>query len=157
MLRMKIIVIDRTRASFLREGEFLYLDRLRNYGQVEWIEVKPVKIQRGRPAEDILDQEGKAVLRKVIQRDYVVALERTGKTYDSVGLSRWLDRLSMEVGGSVCFVIGGPLGLSQEVLDHAHTTLSLSKLTFTHEMTRLILLEQVYRALAILRGEKYHK
>ena len=157
MLRIRVIVVDRTRAGYLRKGETLYLDRLKNYAQVEWVEVKPVKIKKGRPESDILDIEGKALTRKVTPRDYLVALDRSGRARDSEGLAVWLERLSLEVGGWVSFVIGGPLGLSKEILTSAHEVVSLSKLTLTHEMTRLILLEQLYRAFTIMRGEKYHK
>jgi len=157
MLRIRLIVVDRTRAGYLREGETLYLDRLKNYAQVEWEEVKPVKIKKGRPEPNILDLEGKALTRKVTPRDYLVALDRSGRARDSKGLAGWLERLSIEVGGWVCFVIGGPLGLSKDILTSAHEVVSLSKLTLTHEMTRLIFLEQLYRAFTIMRGEKYHK
>jgi len=90
-------------------------------------------------------------------RDYVIALDRSGKTYTSKGLAGWLDKLSIHVGGWVSFVIGGPLGLSSSVLERSQGIFSLSRLTLTHEMSRLILLEQLYRALTILRGENYHK
>lgn len=152
-----MIVVDRTRTPYLREGESVYLDRLKNYAQVDWVEVKPVKMMKGRPEEDILAIEGKAIKGKVNSRDYLVALDRSGHAYDSEGLAVWLERLSVDVGGWVSFVIGSPLGLSKDILTRAHRVVSLSKLTLTHEMTRLVLLEQLYRAFTIMRGEKYHK
>lgn len=157
MLRIRVIVVDRTRTPYLREGESLYLDRLKNYARVEWVEVKPVKIMKGRPEQDIMAIEGKTISGKVNSQDYLVALDRSGRAYDSEGLAVWLERLSREVGGWVSFVIGSPLGLSQDILMRAHKVVSLSKLTLTHEMTRLVLLEQLYRAFTIMRGEKYHK
>lgn len=152
-----MIVVDRTRTPYLREGESVYLDRLKNYAQVDWVEVKPVKMMKGRPEEDILAIEGKAIKGRVNSRDYLVALDRSGHAYDSEGLAVWLERLSVDVGGWVSFVIGSPLGLSKDILTRAHRVVSLSKLTLTHEMTRLVLLEQLYRAFTIMRGEKYHK
>jgi 23S rRNA (pseudouridine1915-N3)-methyltransferase len=86
-----------------------------------------------------------------------VPLDRTGHAFDSEELATWLDKLSTGTGGWVSFIIGGPLGLSQELLDQAGRILSLSRLTLTHEMSRLLLLEQLYRAFTIIRGEKYHK
>ena len=157
MIKIKIIVVDRTRSSFLKEGESFYLKRLRRYAQVEWIEVRPAKITKGRATRDILNEEGQAITRKLAQGDYVVALDRSGRQYDSEGLSRWLNALSVRMGGWVSMIIGGPLGLSEKILSESRESLSLSKLTLTHEMCRLLLLEQFYRAFTILRGEKYHK
>ena len=157
MLKLKIIVVDRTRSSFLKAGESFYLERLRKYVQVEWIEVKPAKIKKSRPEEEILSIEGQAIGRKLAPRDYRVLLDRSGHAFDSEELAAWLDNLSTSTGGWVSFIIGGPLGLSQELLDQAGKILSLSRLTLTHEMSRLLLLEQLYRAFTILRGERYHK
>ncbi len=158
MFRIKFIVVDRTRAAFLREGEDLYLDRLKRYARTEWICVKPAKILKGRGEDTILRQEGAAILEKVAPRDWVIALDREGQALDSPGLARWLEEVSARAGGGpLCFVVGGPLGLSGDVLDRAQGSLSLSRLTLTHEMSRLLLLEQIYRAFTISRGEKYHK
>lgn len=157
MLKIKFIVVDRTRSPFLKEGETLYLDRLRKYARVEWAEVKPAKIRKGTPDKDILIIEGQNIVRKIEQNDYLVALDRTGHQYNSEELSDYLNRLSISVDGWVCFVIGGPLGLSKEILDRADKVLSLSRLTLTHEMSRIFLVEQVYRAFTIMKGEKYHK
>ncbi len=157
VLRLRITVVDRTRSSFLKEGESFYLERLRKYVQVEWVEVKPAKIRKGRAEQDILSAEGDAIARKVAPRDYLVSLDRSGQQFDSEALAVWLESLSTRTEGWVNFLIGGPLGLSKELLDRASKILSLSRLTLTHEMSRLLLLEQLYRAFTILRGEKYHK
>lgn len=157
MLKLKIIVVDRTRSPFLKEGESFYLKRLQKYVQVKWVEVRPAKIKKGRPTEEILAAEGQTLARSLKPRDYLVALDRAGHPYDSSELAVWLDMLSTNVRDWVSFIIGGPLGLSTEILERSQKVLSLSKLTLTHEMSRLLLLEQLYRACTILRGEKYHK
>ena len=157
MLKIKIIVVDKTRAPFLKEGEAFYLDRIRRYGQTEWIEVKPVRITKGLPEEEVKKREGRAILQKVETGDYLTALDRSGRQYDSEGLAKWLKALSINIRGSVCFTIGGPIGLSTEILEKSGSVLALSKMTLTHEMSRLVLLEQIYRAFTILNGEKYHK
>lgn len=157
MLRIRLIVVDRTRAPFLKEGESFYLGRLRKYVRVEWIEVKPARIKRNRPPEDVMDQEGEAIAQRLTQGDYLVALDPRGDQYDSEEMASWLNLLSSNTQGWVCFVIGGPLGLSRKILDRAHKTLSLSRLTLTHEMSRLFLLEQIYRSITIMKGQKYHK
>jgi 23S rRNA (pseudouridine1915-N3)-methyltransferase len=157
MLRVKVLVVDRTRASFLKEGEAFYLERLKKYIQVDWVEVKSVKIGKGRSLEEVTGKEAKALANKLSPGDHIVALDRTGRLYDTEKLAAWLGRLSTQARGWVCFVIGGPLGLPREFLDQARDILSLSRLTLTHEMSRLVLLEQLYRSLTILKGEKYHK
>jgi len=157
MARLRIFVVGRTRAPFLEEGESFYLKRLRRYAQVEWVEIKPVPVSRARSSKEILDSEGERIRKKVGPRDYVIALDRSGLQYDSEALAKWMGDLSINGGRTICFVTGGPLGLSKSLLDQADRVLSLSKLTLTHEMSRLLLLEQIYRAFTILRGEKYHK
>ena len=157
MLKMRIIVVDRTRSTFLKEGEVFYLDRLRKYVQVDWVEVKPVKITQGRPALEILTVEGERIVQSLAQRDYSVCLDRSGNQYDSEKLAAWLTSLINRGEQWVSFIIGGPLGLSKDILHRSREVLSLSQFTLTHEMSRLILLEQLYRAFTILRGEKYHK
>jgi len=156
VLKIKIIVVDRTRASFLAQGEAFYLNRLKRYARTEWLETKPAKIKKGRPVQGILDEEGGLIAKRLVSQDYIIGLDRSGKAFDSKGLAAWIDRLSIS-HNHLAFVIGGPLGLSKKILDRTQETLSLSRLTLTHEMSRLLLLEQIYRAFTILNNEKYHK
>ncbi len=156
MLRITIIVVDRTRASFLREGESFYLNRLKRYARMEWVEVKPAGIKKGKPSDEILAKEGNSILRKFSARDYLISLDRSGKAHDSEELAAMIDRISL-THSRLTFVIGGPLGLAKTVLERSHETFSLSRLTLTHEMSRLLLLEQLYRAFTIINNEKYHK
>jgi 23S rRNA (pseudouridine1915-N3)-methyltransferase len=157
MLKLRVLVVDRTRSPFLKEGESFYLERLRRYAPVEWIEVRPARITKGRMVEEILAEEGQNLGRRVAPHDYLVTLDRTGHPYASEELAGWLDGLSGSSLDWINFVIGGPLGLSEEMLKRAQKVLSLSRLTLTHEMSRLVLLEQLYRAFTIMRGERYHK
>jgi 23S rRNA (pseudouridine1915-N3)-methyltransferase len=157
MLKIKFIVVDRTRSPFLKEGVNFYLGRLQKYTRVECVEVKPAKIRKSIPDKDILTAEGQNIERKIGHADYLVTLDRAGHHYNSEEFSDWLNRLSISVNGWVCFVIGGPLGLSKEIIDRADKVLSLSRLTLTHEMSRIFIMEQVYRAFTIMKGEKYHK
>ncbi len=157
MIKIKCVVIDKTRSPFLRDGESFYLERLRRYAQVKWIEVKPVKIKKGRSEVSILAAEAKAIEHRLDGNDFRVALDRTGEAYTSEGLAKWLNRMAVREPGWVTFIVGSPLGLSKDITGSAAKVLSLSRLTLTHEMTRLILLEQLYRGMTILKGEKYHK
>jgi 23S rRNA (pseudouridine1915-N3)-methyltransferase len=156
MPKIKIIVVGNTKSSFIKEGEQVYLERLRHYAGTEWVEVKPQKVRKGRSGAEILAAEGQSIDKKLISGDHIIALDIRGKEYDSEGLAKWIERLSLS-GKNLCFITGGPLGLSKKILHAADEILSLSKLTLTHEMSRLLLLEQLYRAHSIIRGEKYHK
>jgi 23S rRNA (pseudouridine1915-N3)-methyltransferase len=157
MLRIKVIVVDRTRESFLQDGEAFYLERIRRYATLEWLEARPAKSPKGRPEEEIVVEEGQSLLKRLAPRDYAVSLDRTGRPRSSEELARWLETLTERGTDSVAFLIGGPLGLSKEALARSREILSLSSLTLTHEMTRLLLLEQIYRAFTIIKGERYHK
>jgi 23S rRNA (pseudouridine1915-N3)-methyltransferase len=156
MLHLRFIVVDRTKSAFLREGESHYLKRLRNFAQVEWVELKRVPFKKRQKDNEIMWQEWQTIEKRLSPQEYTFALDRRGKPYDSKGLAVRLEDLSMG-HPRFAFVIGGPLGLARNALERAQETLSLSPLTFTHEMSRLILLEQVYRALTLIQGKKYHK
>ncbi|MBW1735857.1 MAG: 23S rRNA (pseudouridine(1915)-N(3))-methyltransferase RlmH [Deltaproteobacteria bacterium] len=156
MPRIRIMVVGNTRSPFIKEGEEFYLERLRRYSDTEWVEVRPQKIGKGRSTAEVLAVEGQSLARKFRPGDHIIALDLRGKRFDSEGLARWLEQIWLR-RRSLCFVIGGPLGLSDKVIDLADEILSLSSLTLTHEMSRLLLLEQLYRAHTIIRGEKYHK
>jgi 23S rRNA (pseudouridine1915-N3)-methyltransferase len=157
MLKLRFIVVDRTRSSFLRKGELFYLERLQKYASVEWVEVKPAEIKKGRPEQDVLAAEGQNIARRLTAQDYLISLDRKGRQYDSEELADYLKRLSSSIKGWTSFVIGGPLGLSGEIIDRSDKVLSLSRMTLTHEMCRLLLVEQIYRAFNIMAGTKYHK
>lgn len=156
MPQIKIIVVGQTKLPFLREGQHFYLDRLRHYTSVEWVEVKPVPLKKNTDVQSMKDREGISILRQVNDRDYVVALDQRGKEYDSPALASRMEKIFMEQGG-IALIVGGVIGLSGEILRRAQETVSLSQFTLTHEMARLFLLEQLYRAFTIMRGEKYHK
>ncbi len=155
-MKIKIMVVDKTRSSFLAEGETFYLNRLKKYVHAERVEIKPTRIKKGRSSQVVLKEEGQNMAKNLSAQDYMIALDITGKSYDSEGLAEHMARLFMSQSRLV-FTIGGPLGLSTDILNMADETLSLSRLTLTHEMSRLILLEQLYRAFTIIHHENYHK
>ena len=156
MKKIKIIVVDRTRKPFLKTGVSFYLDRLTKYVKTELIEVKSSKISKGTPSKNIVSHEGEALLKRLQPTDYVISLDRSGKRVNSERFAKNIGRL-LERTDILVFLVGGPLGLSSKILNMSNEIISLSNLTFTHEMSRLILLEQIYRAFTILKGEKYHK
>ena len=144
----------------MRDAVNEYTKRLSRYVKLEVIEVADEKTPDHaslKEEELIREKEGERLLRRIKGDDHVIALAITGVQYDSVAFSRRLDGFGMSGKGHVVFVIGGSLGLSEQVLGRADEELSFSKMTFPHQLMRVILLEQIYRAYRIIRGEPYHK
>jgi len=135
--------------------------RLRPYTRLEIVEVAEAHIKdRASQAEEemAIENEGRAIIERLKGHSGpVVALDRKGKCLDSLQMSEWLNRMVLEGRTELAFVIGGPLGLASEVLERADMSLSFSKMTFPHQMMRVILLEQIYRGFRIMHGEPYHK
>ncbi len=156
-MKIKIIVVGKTEIVYLKDGENDYLNRLKRDCQIEFIEVKEEAIVKGSDEKKIKELEGKKILAK-LDRDYFnVILDKSGKMFTSEEFARLIEEKKLYWGAKICFVIGGPLGLSSEVMAKANLVLSFSRMTFTHELIRLLLLEQIYRAFEISRGSKYHK
>jgi 23S rRNA (pseudouridine1915-N3)-methyltransferase len=153
--RATIVAVGRPR-GWTAEGCDDYLSRLRRYFPVEVVEVPEEDMNR-RTAEEVLAAEAQRLLKRLPDRAHVVALDRErGKSLTSEDLARKLDALGGSGRSHVAFVLGGPLGLSPDVLDQADERLSLGPITLPHALARVVLLEQLYRAARIERGEKYH-
>jgi 23S rRNA (pseudouridine1915-N3)-methyltransferase len=153
--RATIVAVGRLR-GWMAEGCDDYLTRLRRYFPVEVVEVPEEDMNR-RTAEEVLAAEAQRLLKRLPDRAHVVALDRErGKSLSSEDLARKLDSLGGSGRSHVAFVLGGPLGLSPGVLDGADERLSLGPITLPHALARVVLLEQLYRAAKIARGEKYH-
>ncbi len=156
MIRRATIVAVGRLKGWTAEGCDDYLTRLRRYFPVEVVEVPEEDMNR-RTAEEVLAAEGQRLLKRLPDRAHVVALDRErGKSLSSEDLARKLDSLGGSGRSHVAFVLGGPLGLSPGVLDRADERLSFGPITLPHALARVVLLEQLYRAAKIGRGEKYH-
>ena len=153
--KIRIIAVGKLHGAYWRAAQQEYVARLRRYTDVKLIEVKDV-VGRGMPDGVALQREGESLLVAAKDARRVIALTATGSPMDSPGLADFLQK-QIEIYGSLAFLIGGPVGLSPEVLKSCDDRLSLSPLTFPHELARVILLEQLYRAATIINGEKYHK
>lgn len=159
-MKIKIITVGKVKENYLKEGINEYLLRLSPYAKTEIIEVDDSKVKDNPNQSDItkvINEEGDRVLSKIKNTDYVINLDLNKKEYDSVEFSKFIESKMVEGGSSLTFVIGGSYGLSQQVKERANNAISLSKMTFLHQMTRLILLEQLYRSFKILNNETYHK
>jgi 23S rRNA (pseudouridine1915-N3)-methyltransferase len=154
-MRYEILFLGKTKESFLTEGINEYFQRINHYARVS---VKTVKTRKQCGSDEcIKDKEGELLIANMDPLTCVVALDPQGVQYSSVGFSALVGRWEQAGIKHVTFVIGGPLGLSSTVLKKADWKISLSQMTFTHDMVRLFLLEQLYRAYTIKAGEKYHK
>lgn len=155
-MKIKIICIGKTQKSFLIEGEKEYLKRLGHYVQVEKIELPDVKNAKKLSEDQIKVAEGKQILSKVEAGGLLVLLDEKGKERGSVGFAKWMQERMNRGGKHITFVIGGPYGFSDEVYQRANEKMSLSQMTFSHQMIRMFFCEQLYRAFTILRNEPYH-
>ncbi len=155
-MKIKVICIGKTGKSFLVEGEKEYLKRLEHYCPVEKIELPDLKNARKLSENQIKTEEGKALLQQIDSGDQVFLLDERGKQYGSVAFSAFIQKRFNQGGKHLVFVIGGAYGFSEELYSRAQGKLSLSDMTFSHQMIRMIFFEQLYRAMTILKGEPYH-
>lgn len=159
-MNISIVTVGKLKEKYLKQGIEEYLKRLTAYAKVEIIEVpdeKAPEILSETEMEQVKQKEGERILSKIHPDTHVIALAIQGKMKTSEELADGIDKLGTYGKSKIAFVIGGSLGLSDEVMKRANESLSFSKMTFPHQLMRLILVEQVYRAFRIMRGEPYHK
>lgn len=155
-MRLELLFLGKTKEKYLATGIDDYAKRLSRYLKVEIKTLKAGKAKKGETEKFLIEEESNTLLANV-QGSSLVCLDRTGAQMDSLELAAQFERWEMQGLKKISFVIGGPLGLSETILKKANLVLSISQMTFTHEMARLFLLEQLYRACTIKAGEKYHK
>jgi len=159
-MNISIITVGKLKEKYLKEAVSEYSKRLSKYCKLEIIEVPDEKVPEtmSRAEEEAVKQkEGQAILKHVKNDTYVVALAIDGKMLSSESFSEFINDLGIRGKSNIAFIIGGSLGLSEEVLRRADYKLSFSPMTFPHQLMRVILLEQIYRGFKIMRGEPYHK
>ncbi len=159
-MNIQIVTVGKLKEKYLKQGISEYVKRLGPYAKIEVIEVSDEKAPEQlseNEMEQVKNAEGSRLLAKIGQDVHVIVLAIEGKQKTSEQLARNLDQLATYGKSKIAFVIGGSLGLSEEVLKRSNEQLSFSKMTFPHQLMRLILVEQIYRAFKINRGEPYHK
>lgn len=159
-MNIAIITVGKLKEKYLKDGIAEYAKRLGAYCQLNIVEVADEKAPEqlsDTEAELIKQKEGERILAKVPQDSHVIALAIEGKSLSSEQLASQIEQLATYGTSKITFIIGGSLGLSKEVMQRANSTLSFSKMTFPHQLMRLILVEQVYRAFRIMKGHAYHK
>ena len=154
-MRVSLLTVGKTDIKWVSEGLEVYSSRLLHYLPFEVREIPELKNVSALSKDQIKTAEGKLILKALKDSDELILLDERGKEFRSVEFADWLQR-KFQQGRDLVFVIGGAYGFSQEVYDRANGMISLSKMTFSHQMVRTIFVEQLYRALTILKGESYH-
>lgn len=155
-MKAALWAIGPTSFPYLKEGTAIYEGRLKHYLPFEYLILPDIKNAKNRSEEQIKQKEGEMLLKKLDKGDHLILLDEGGKLYDSIQFSKQLDQMLQQSYKRLVFVIGGAYGFSPEVYARANARLSLSKMTFSHQMVRLFVLEQLYRAMTILRNQPYH-
>lgn len=159
-MNIKIIAVGKIKEKYIKEGINEFSKRLSRYSKLQIIEVNDEKAPENlskKEMENIKQKEGKKIISKIPKNSLIISLEIKGKMIDSEELSKKMEDIMIDGTNDITFVIGGSLGLSREVSDMSNFKLSFSKMTFPHQLMRLILMEQVYRAFRIMKKEPYHK
>lgn len=155
-MKIVLLVIGKTDDAYLVEGIKKYVGRLGHYVSFEMKEIPDIRNRKTLDEEQQKKAESFLLLGQLQPTDYVILLDENGTSYTSVGFAGRLEKLMASGAKRIVFIIGGPYGFAQEVYAKAQAKMALSPMTFSHQMVRLIFVEQLYRALTILKGEPYH-
>lgn len=155
-MKIEFWVIGKTNEAYLEEGISIYLQRLRHYVPFEMITLPDVKNAGKLESDQLKAKEGEIVLNRLKKQDLLLLLDERGKSYTSETFAKFLEQKLQMPGKKLVFLVGGAYGFSDAVYTRADSKLSLSTMTFSHQMVRLFFVEQLYRAMTILRNEPYH-
>ena len=156
-MKIKVIALGKIKEKFLKDGIDEFLKRLTPYASLEIIELNPIEIKDENLTQKALDEEGVNILSHIKDNSFVITMEIQGKQLSSEEFAQKINEVIKNGVSELVFVIGSSCGISKKVSQRADFKLSMSKMTFLHQFARLILVEQIYRAFKILKGEKYHK
>ncbi len=154
-MKITLLFTGKTREKYIETGIKEYSGRLRHYIPLEIIVLPDIKSTRGLSQNEHMEKEGALILKRIPDRARVILLDERGRKPDSIQMAEYFEKKSLE-GADLCFIIGGPYGFSEAVYSRADDKISLSNLTFSHQMVRLIFLEQLYRSFTIIKGLPYH-
>lgn len=154
-MKVEVWALGKTTESYLETGISIFEKRLKNYLPFTWLVYPQLKI-KSTDGQRIKQEEGKFILGKISAEDFLVLLDERGQQLSSVELAQWMEQQLSSSKRRLIFLIGGAFGFSPDLYARANAQISLSRLTFSHQMVRVFLLEQLYRAMTILRNEPYH-
>lgn len=155
-MKIVLLVIGKTDTSYFTDAVREYENRLRHYIPFEIQIIADIKNVKNLTADQQKEKEGVQILKNIQPGDYIVLLDEKGKQYTSMEFASYLEKKAHTVNKRLVFIVGGPYGFSEEIYKMASEKISLSKMTFSHQMIRLIFVEQLYRAMTILNNEPYH-
>jgi len=155
-MRITFLTVGRTDEAYLKEGIEKYVKRLKHYIRLAVVEIDDLKNAKTLTREQQKAKEGELILKKISPLDHVVLLDENGSQLTSKQFAVYIDKKTLASISHLVFVIGGPYGFDPQVYERADDKLSLSAMTFSHQMVRLFFVEQLYRAYTILKGEPYH-
>ena len=155
-MKIQIIVVGKTNQDFVQKGLDEFCNRLKHYIQFEINVIPEIKNTKNLSQEQQKEKEGELILKNLQAGDFLVLLDERGREFSSLQFADYLEKKMHTVNKRLVFLIGGPYGFSPKIYDMANEKISLSKMTFSHQMIRLIFVEQLYRAMTILNNEPYH-
>ena len=156
MIKITLLLVGKTNPDFLDQGVKEFDKRIKRYTTFEIKTLKGLKSSKSMSSKIIKENEGEQILKQVLPNDYLILLDENGRQYTSVDFSKTIEHKSITGIKHIVFLIGGAFGFSEKVYERANENLSLSKMTFSHQVIRLLFLEQLYRAFTIINGEPYH-
>lgn len=155
-MKITFLTVGKTEDAYLKDGIDKYVKRLKHYTRLELVDLPELKNTKALTEQQQKTKEAELILKKITPLDYVILLDEKGVELTSKQFSSYIDKKAVGSTSSLVFVVGGPYGFDQSVYDRANDKLSLSRMTFSHQMIRLFFVEQLYRAFTILKGEPYH-
>ena len=155
-MKIKLIVVGKTKSKFLIEGEKVYSERLKHYCKFTEFIIPDVKNSGKLSTMELKNKEGENILSAINNSAEVILLDENGSCFSSLDFSKFLNKKMLSYNKELVFVVGGAFGFCDQVYKRSNSKLSLSKMTFSHQMIRLLFKEQLYRSHTILKGEKYH-
>ena len=155
-MKVELWMIGKTNFDYLKEGIHLYEKRLKHYLSFSLNVIPDIKNTKNLNPEQIKQKEGILIIQKLQKDDFLILLDEKGKEFNSLAFAQNMEKHFLSSKKRIIFLIGGAFGFSKEVYERSNNKMALSKMTFSHQMVRLFFLEQLYRAMTIIRGEPYH-
>jgi 23S rRNA (pseudouridine1915-N3)-methyltransferase len=155
-MKITLLIIGKTEDAYLKEGIDKYLKRLKHYIKIEIVEIAELKNTKALTQEQQKAKEAELILKKITAIDHLILLDENGVQLSSTQFAAYIDKKAVGSVSNLVFIVGGPYGFDESVYQRANDKISLSKMTFSHQMVRLFFVEQLYRAFTIIKGEPYH-
>ncbi|MEO3404273.1 23S rRNA (pseudouridine(1915)-N(3))-methyltransferase RlmH [Mucilaginibacter sp. CAU 1740] len=155
-MKITFLTVGKTENAYLKEGIDKYVKRLKHYTKLELAEIPELKNTKALSPEQQKAKEAELILKKITPLDFVILMDEKGSEFTSTQFAAYINKKEVTTSANLIFIIGGPYGFDPSVYQRANDKISLSKMTFSHQMVRLFFVEQLYRAYTIMKGEPYH-